>query len=103
MKQQGSLQGKVALVTGAAMGIGRCIALRLAATGAKVGLNDKVSMKEAEDVIEEVRQASAEVRFLEADVSNAAQVQGMFQEVEDMWGGVDILVNNAGLTRDSLL
>jgi len=103
MAQQGSLQGKVALVTGASRGIGRSIALRLGAAGARVGINDKIFREGPEAVAEGARNVGAEVRLLEADVSDAAQVQEMFRELEKAWGGVDILVNNAGITRDGLL
>ena len=103
MAQQGSFQGKVALVTGASRGIGRSVALRLGAAGARVVINDKVFREGPEVVAEAVRNVGAEVKLLEADVSDASQVQQMFRELEETWGGVDILVNNAGITRDSLL
>ena len=103
MAQQGSFQGKVALVTGASRGIGRSVALRLGAAGARVVINDKVFREGPEAVAEAVRNTGAEVKLLEADVSDASQVQQMFRELEETWGGVDILVNNAGITRDGLL
>ena len=103
MAQQGSLQGKVALVTGASRGIGWSVALRLGAAGARVGINDKVFREGPEAVAEAARNVGAEVKLLEADVSDASQVQQMFRELEETWSGVDILVNNAGITRDGLL
>ncbi|MBI2170601.1 MAG: 3-oxoacyl-[acyl-carrier-protein] reductase [Chloroflexi bacterium] len=103
MTQPGPLQGKVALVTGASRGIGRAVALRLAQAGARVGVNYRSSRQAAEAVDQAIRDAGSEALLLSADVSNASQVQAIFQELEQAWGGVDILVNNAGLTRDSLL
>ncbi|MBI4198503.1 MAG: 3-oxoacyl-ACP reductase FabG, partial [Chloroflexi bacterium] len=103
MTQPGPLQGKVALVTGASRGIGRAVALRLAQAGARVGVNYRASRQAAEAVDQAIRDAGSEALLLSADVSNASQVQAIFQEMEQAWGGVDILVNNAGLTRDSLL
>ena len=103
MAQQTSLEGKVALVTGASRGIGRAIALRLGATGARIVVNDVVFREGAGAITEAFHNVGAEVKVVEADVTDATQVQEMFQQVEESWGGVDILVNNAGVTRDSLL
>jgi 3-oxoacyl-[acyl-carrier protein] reductase len=103
MVQNNSLQGKVALVTGASRGIGQSIALRLGAAGAKLGVNDAVFRDGPEAVVEAARSVGADAIALQADVSNEAQVQEMFRQIEETWGGVDILVNNAGITRDGLL
>ena len=103
MAQQTSLEGKVALVTGASRGIGRGIALRLGAAGARIVVNDVVFREGPGAITEAIHDIGAEVKVVEADVTDAAQVQEMFQQVEESWGGVDILVNNAGVTRDGLL
>ncbi len=103
MAQHGSLQGRVALVTGASRGIGRTIAVRLGAAGARVVVNDVVFREGPDAVAEAVRGVGAEVELIQADITDAAQVQNLFQQVEAKWGGVDILVNNAGITRDGLL
>lgn len=100
---QGPLQGRVALVTGASRGIGRAIAIRLGTAGARIVVNDVVLREGSEAAAEPVRAVGAEVHVLQADITDSAQVQKMFQEVEGLWGGVDILVNNAGITRDGLL
>ena len=103
MAQHKSLQDKVALVTGASRGIGLSIALRLGAAGARVAVNDVAFRKGPEAAAQAIRNTGAEVNVLEASVTDAAQVQEMFREVEERWGGVDILVNNAGVTRDGLI
>ena len=103
MVAQGSLRSRVALVTGASRGIGRTIAVRLGAAGARVVVNDVVFREGPDAVAEAVRGVGAEVELIQADITDAAQVQNLFQQVEAKWGGVDILVNNAGITRDGLL
>lgn len=100
---QKSLNGKVALVTGASGGIGGTIALNLGAAGAKVAVHYNNSQKKAEQVVESVLATGAEAKLFAANVSDAEQVQAMFQDIENEWGSVDILVNNAGITRDRLL
>jgi glucose 1-dehydrogenase len=91
------LSGRRALVTGANSGLGRAIALNLAAAGAHVAvhaLNDAVS---AEAVVKQIQQAGAGAVAVYGDVSQPAQVEKMFADVDAAFGGLDILVNNAGL------
>jgi len=89
-----SLEGKTALVTGASRGIGRAIAIELAAAGASVVIGYRSGQDEAEALAAEIG-----ARAVQADVSNADDARRLVEEAGDL----DILVNNAGLTRDGLL
>jgi 3-oxoacyl-[acyl-carrier protein] reductase len=95
-------EGKVSLVTGAARGIGRAIALKLSSLGAKVAVND-VSKETASSVVNTITSQGGEAIAVEADVRDSEAVKAMVQEVTDRWGKIDILVNNAGINRDTLL
>ncbi len=86
---------RVALVTGAARGIGRQIFLTLAERGYAVAAND---LREPEDVLEELRSAGAEALSLPGDVSDEASVRGMVEAVMSEFGRIDVLVNNAGIS-----
>jgi 3-oxoacyl-[acyl-carrier protein] reductase len=92
------LVGKVALVTGAAVGIGRAIAVAYAREGAKVVVNYSKSRKEAEETARLVRQAGGESHLIQADVAQDKQVRAMVAEILERFGRLDILVNNAGIT-----
>ncbi len=96
--------GRVAIVTGAGQGLGRCHALALAARGAKVVVNDLgcggAPSESTQSVVEEILAAGGEALANGADVTNAAEVASMVTETEARWGKVDILVNNAGILRD---
>ncbi|MFC1919369.1 SDR family NAD(P)-dependent oxidoreductase [Chloroflexota bacterium] len=92
------LQGKVAIVTGAAKGIGKSIALALAREGANIIVAD-VLRKAAESVAEECREFGVEAIALEVDVSNPDKVYTMASIVVDRFGKIDILVNNAGTSN----
>ncbi len=96
------LEGKVALVTGASRGIGRAIALRFAAEGAKVAINYAGNQKAAEEVQKQIVDAGGEAIIVQADIASAEAVEAMLKKVVDTYGQVDILVNNAGITRDTL-
>ena len=98
-----TLSGKVAFVTGASRGIGRAIALRLSADGAKVALNFSSNIAKAEEVNSEIEASGGEAMLVQGDVSNFAVVTELVKKVVDTWGRLDILVNNAGITRDNLL
>jgi 3-oxoacyl-[acyl-carrier protein] reductase len=97
-----SLEEKVALVTGGSRGIGRAIAVRLAAAGARVVLTAR-SAEAAEKVADEIRASGGDARGVVLDVSDYDAVeQGMAKLLED-YARIAILVNNAGITSDSLL
>lgn len=89
--------GRIALITGAAKGIGRACCLRLAQAGADVAINYLTSGQAAREAAELVRQAGVRSHIVRADVSSANEVAAMVQEVTDALGPVDLLVNNAGV------
>ncbi len=98
-----SLQGQVALVTGASRGIGRAIALSLAVAGAKVVVNYAQSAQAAEDLVQQIEAAGGHALALQADVAQVDQVERLVAETVEKLGPINILVNNAGITRDTLL
>ena len=97
------LNDSVAIVTGSGRGIGRAIALELAAAGAKVVVNYAGRSDKAEETVQLIREAGGESLAVQADVSQVADVDRLIQTTLDQFGKIDILVNNAGITRDSLL
>jgi 3-oxoacyl-[acyl-carrier protein] reductase len=97
------LQGQVALVTGAAKGIGQAIALELGRLGASVCVNYRGSEKLAHEVVDRLHAQGNQAVAIGADVSRAEDVEHLFKEITATLGAVTILVNNAGITRDNLL
>jgi NAD(P)-dependent dehydrogenase (short-subunit alcohol dehydrogenase family) len=104
-----SFKDRVAIVTGAGGGLGRCHALDLAKRGAKVVVNDlggsvdgstDGSLSAAETVVEEIKAAGGEAMANGASVTDKDQVDAMVKEVMEKYGRIDILVNNAGILRD---
>jgi NAD(P)-dependent dehydrogenase (short-subunit alcohol dehydrogenase family) len=93
------LKGKIALVTGATSGVGREIALRLAAEGASLAVNYRGSSVEAELIVEEIKSKGGSAKAYPADVANFAEVKGMTETVVKDFGGLNILINNAGLAK----
>ncbi|PMB52964.1 beta-ketoacyl-ACP reductase [Fischerella thermalis CCMEE 5201] len=98
-----TLQGKVAIITGASRGIGRAIARELAKFGASVVVNYASSSQAADELVSEITQAGGSAIALAADVSKEEQVDALINAAIEKFNRVDILVNNAGITRDTLL
>ena len=94
---------RVALVTGGSRGIGRSIALELAAQGNAVAVNYASRADAAEQVVKEVVEAGGTAAAFGADVSQSEDVERLFAEVSDQLGTPEILINNAGITEDGLL
>lgn len=97
------LDGKVAVVTGASRGIGRCVAERLAGLGASVAVNYVSRPAAAEEVAAAIREHGGQAIAVKADVANAAEAEALVAETVRVFGGLHILVNNAGITRDRLI
>lgn len=96
-------EGKVALVTGASRGIGRAIALALAAEGADVAVNYAGSEAAAKEVAAEIEAMGRKAFVIQADIASTEASTAMIDAVVKEFGRIDVLVNNAGITRDGLL
>lgn len=95
-------RGRVALVTGASAGIGRAVALRLAAAGLRVALTARRGDR-IEALAAQITAAGGEALAVAADARDEAALLAVFDAVRKRWGGVDVMVNNAGLGRDASL
>lgn len=95
--------GKVAIVTGASRGIGRAIAVRLAADGGRIAVNYRANEPAALEAADMVRAAGGEALVVQGDVASAEDVDRVVQKTLEAFGQLDILVNNAGITRDQLI
>ena len=96
-------EGRTALVTGGSRGIGRAIALRLAAEGARVVVNYVRAVDEAEAVVESIAAAGGEAHAIRADVAEEDEVRELVRASVRRLGGLDVLVANAGVVEDQLL
>jgi 3-oxoacyl-[acyl-carrier protein] reductase len=96
------LAGKVALVTGAAQGIGKAVALLLARNGADIVVSD-INLEKAEETAKEVQALGRKALATKVDVATLGDVEKMVEAILAQFGKVDILVNNAGIARDKLI
>ena len=99
----GKLDGKVALVTGAARGIGKAIALKFASEGADVAFTDLVINEAAEETISEIAAFGHKVKGYASNAANFDETHAVVEEILKDFGRIDILVNNAGITKDGLV
>ena len=97
------LEGKVALITGAARGIGKSIALRFASEGADIAFTDLVIDENGRATEDEIRALGVRVKGYASNAANFDEAHKTVEEVVKDFGGVDILVNNAGITKDGLM
>jgi 3-oxoacyl-[acyl-carrier protein] reductase len=96
------LAGKVALVTGAAQGIGKAVALLLARNGADIVISD-INLEKAEEAANEIKSIGRKALAVKGDVANWNDVERMVEVILEKFAKIDILVNNAGITRDKLI
>ena len=96
-------EGKVAVVTGASRGIGRAIAQKLGAEGAKVVVNYASSPQAAEEVVQAIQAAGGQASAFQADVGQTDQAKALIEYTIEHFGDLHILVNNAGIIRDGLI
>ncbi len=98
-----TMENRVALVTGGSRGIGRAVALELAARGAAVVVNYNKSPESAEQVVQQIQAAGGKAAAFQADVSDFKQAEALVKFSIETFGDLSILVNNAGITRDQLI
>ena len=99
----GLLDNKVALITGAARGIGKAIALRFASEGADVAFTDLVIDEVAQQTVSELEAFGHKVKAYASNAADFDQAHAVVDQVKEEFGHIDILVNNAGITRDGLM
>lgn len=97
------LEGKTALITGAARGIGRAIALQFAAQGCNIAFTDREYREQTISTLHEIEQIGVKVRAFASDAADFEAAHQLAKEVLAEFGRIDILVNNAGITRDALM
>lgn len=97
------LEGKTALVTGAARGIGKSIAIKLAEQGANIAFTDLQYNDAAKEVENQLRSMGVKAKAYASDASKFEETQTLVDEIQKEFGTIDILVNNAGITQDTLL
>jgi len=102
MGEELGLTGQVALVTGAAQGIGRAIALLLARNGADIIVSD-INLEKAEETAKEIEETGQRAMAIKVDVAHSEEVERMVETILERFGRIDILINNAGIARDKLI
>jgi len=103
MADAASLENKVAIITGGSRGIGRAVALELAARGAAVVVNYNKSPAAADEVVKKIQEAGGKAAAFQADVSDIKQAEALVKFAVETFGDLSILVNNAGITKDTLI
>lgn len=98
-----SLENRIAVVTGSSRGIGRAVALELAARGASVVVNFNRSPEGAQSVVEAIQSQGGRAASFQADVSDIRQAEALIRFAIETYGDLSILVNNAGITRDQII
>ena len=96
-------ENKVALITGATRGIGKEIALELAANGFYIAVNYRSKQDGMEELKKEIEKNNVRCEFVKADVANFEDCESMVKETIEKFGKIDVLVNNAGITKDGLI
>ena len=99
----GLLDGKVALITGAARGIGKAIALKFASEGADIAFTDLVINDSTQETIREIEALGRKVKGYASNCANFEETQAVVEEIVKDFGRIDVLVNNAGITKDGLV
>jgi 3-oxoacyl-[acyl-carrier protein] reductase len=97
------LEGKTALITGAARGIGKAIALKFASEGADIAFTDLVINADAEETIAQLEAYGHKVRAYASNAANFEETHTVVEQIKADFGHIDILVNNAGITKDGLM
>jgi len=103
MADASALENKVALITGGSRGIGRAVALELAARGAVVVVNYNKSPEAADNVVKKIQEAGGKAAAFQADVSDIKQAEALVKFAVATFGDLSILINNAGITKDTLI
>ncbi len=99
----GLLEGKIALITGAARGIGKAIAIKFASEGADIAFTDLVINETVEQTVKEIESYGHKVKAYASNAADFAQTHLVVEEILADFGRIDILVNNAGITKDNLM
>ena len=99
----GLLDGKVALITGAARGIGKAIALKFASEGADIAFTDLNINEAAEQTLKEIEAYGVKAKAYDSNAANYDETHEVVKEILAEFGHIDVLVNNAGITKDGLM
>ncbi len=97
------LEGKTALITGAARGIGKALAIRFAQEGANIAFTDLVIDENGKETEKEIAALGVKVKGYASNAADFAQTEAVVNQVKEDFGTIDILVNNAGITKDGLM